>query len=153
MASEARTRTTQGQLYDDGSAAWYDARANVEGTALASEANTTATRNSSDITNHNGSTLRLVVVTANKAGTTATYTPSIQWKYDGTNYVTIWTAASALTNNGSALYDFGPGVADVGGGVEAVEMTLPRTFRVVLTVATADGSNNMDTAAYYALGR
>ena len=34
----------------------------------------------------------------------------------------------------------------------ALAVNVPRTFRVVVTVATADGSNNMDTSVFYALG-
>ena len=128
-------------------------RGNTEGTALALEADTIATRQSADITNPTGKRLQVAFVTGNKIGTTATYEVSLEWKYDGTNYVTLWTAAATVTNNGTVLYDLGPGVADVGDGLEAVELLVPKTFRLVVTVGgTANASHNMDTSVFYGLG-
>ena len=121
-------------------------------TALALEADTQATRNSADQVNFNHRTLRVTFVTGNLVGSTATYTLSLQHKYDGTNYATIWTAAAAVTVNATSVYDFGPGVNDVH-VIEAAEMSIPRDFRLVVTVGgTADGSNNMDTSVFYDLG-
>ena len=121
-------------------------------TALALEAASTSSRTSSDVTNVIHRTLRATLVTANKVGTIATYKLSLEHKFDGTNYVAIWTASSTVTDNGTTTYSFGPGVADIGATAEAVETSIPAIFRLKLIVAFADGSNNMDTSVFYDLG-
>lgn len=125
-------------------------------TVLANEASTTATRTSDPVSHPKPRSATLVVVTANKDGTTATYTPSIEATYDGTTWFSIWTAGSALTGAGTVFYTFGPGMgaASSGAGNETENATIPlyRDMRVVLTVASADGANNMDTAAYLHIG-
>jgi len=125
---------------------------NIDGlTTLALEADTIATRNGIDITSGQHKAIRLAVVTGNKIGTLATYTPTLEWKYDGTNYAAIWTAAAALTANGTVIYDLGPGIS-AGDAVETISMSLPGTFRFTLTVGgTANASHNMDTSVFHGL--
>ena len=130
---------------------WDRPRSNIEVTVLANDLTTTATRTSADFSNFNGRTLMVSLVTANLVGSTATYTLSLEWKFDGTNYTAIWTAAAAVTTATNAVYVFGTGAADAQ-NIESVEMIIPRTFRYVLTVATADGSNSLDTAVFHAIG-
>src|SRR5205807_1474216 len=74
------------------------ARNNVDTSLLASAARTTTT-NSSDQTNYNGRSLALFV-NVSSAGT-GSITPSIQVKDSiSGDYMTVWTAAAALTVNG-----------------------------------------------------
>lgn len=116
---------------------------NTDIAVLNSEASTTATRTSADLTNRFCKGIRLHLNTANKDGTTATYTPSVQVKI-GAIYKTVWTASAAVTGNGDATYLLYPG-ASQGSDTEKVSIAIGKTFRVVLTVASADGDNNMDT--------
>lgn len=143
------------ELWNRAGSAGEPASGNFWQTALANEADTIATRTSEGILNVNGRNLSLIVVTANKIGTTATYTPSLQTTYNGgTTWFTIWTAAAALTANGTVLYTFGPG-CETGAGTETENVGIPiyRDMRVVITVGgTANASHNMDTAAYVHLG-
>lgn len=125
------------------------ARVHAELTPLEPETATQATRESADFTVASGRTLSIAVVVANLTGT-PTYTPSLQWKYDGTDYVTFWTASSALSADGVALYEIGAAAA--GDGDEAVAVPLKRTMRLVLTAASADGENNADTSAHINVG-
>ena len=114
---------------------------------LASQADTTATRNSDDQISASSRAIQILVKTANKVGTTAEYTPSLQRKNADGTYATIWTAAAALTGNGSVLYELGDfgSVTGASGVTERVALALPQNWRVVLTAASADGSHNMDT--------
>ena len=115
---------------------------------LALEADSQATRESAIQEQRSAKAVQVVVKTANKVGTTATYTPSLQrLNLDGT-YSTVWTATSPLTANGTAIYELGEVSGAAGGEViERVSIVLPVYWRFVLTAATADGSNNMDTYA------
>ena len=142
-----------GYTFNDDDSKFDRLRGNTEGTALALEADTTSTRTSADIPIYNGRSLTLAFMTANKVGSTATYTLSFRWKYDGTNYVTRWTAAAAITVNGTVIYEFGPGTTDADGdATESEQFNINRTLQVIVTVASADGSNNMDTSVFYAVG-
>ena len=118
---------------------------NTEAAVLALEENTLVTRTSTDQTNTNARGMILHVNTAGIVGTTAEYTPGVQAKFNDGSYVTIWTAAAALTVNGDATYVLYPGAA--GGNVTEVDgIPIPRTWRGVITVGgTTNGSHNMDT--------
>lgn len=114
---------------------------------LASEADTIATRNSDDQYSASARAIQILVKTSNKVGTTAEYTPTLQRKnVDGT-YTTIWTAAAAITAEGSVLYELGRGFTGTApsGVTEQVALVLPQNWCFVLAVANADGSHNMDT--------
>ena len=129
----------------DGTFRSFDVNSNV--VLLASEADTIATRNGSDQSNASAKAIQILVVTANKIGTDADYTPSLQRKNADGTYTTIWTAAAAIENNGSVLYELGRGFTGTAptGVTEQVALVLPQNWRFVLTVATADASHNMDT--------
>ncbi len=133
-------------LYAKASAAGDEAVSNnADAAVLASEADTVATRTSADQTNTNHRGMILHVNTANKIGTTATYTPAVQAKFNDGSYATIWTAAAALTNNGDWTYVLYPGASD-GNTTEVDGIPIPRTWRGVITVGgTANASHNMDT--------
>lgn len=112
---------------------------------LGNEAATQANRESAIISDRSG-VIGVVfrVVTANLAGTTAEYTPAlVRVAADGSED-DVWEAAAAITAAGTNLYWIGP---DAGGSafVEAVQAPIPAYWKFILRVATADGSNNMDT--------
>lgn len=111
---------------------------------LANQADTVATRTSGGFMAY-GRGLRLRLETANKVGTTATYEMQVQVQYPDGDFVAVWTAAATVTANGNATYVLYPGAASAGGSTETVQVPVSGAFRVVLTVANADASNNMDT--------
>lgn len=123
----------------------FDVNNNV--VLLASLADTIATRNGTDQVNASAKAIQILVVTANKVGTDADYTPSLQRKNADGTYTTIWTAAAVIENNGSVLYELGRGFTGTApsGVTEQVALVLPQNWRFVLTAATADESHNMDT--------
>lgn len=113
--------------------------------ALASEAGSFATRTSSALDWRQVQSAILTVVLANKAGT-VTFTPSIQRQLKNGTWVTWWTAAAALSANGTVAYAFGRGaVATLAAMTEKIEQPLPMTVRVVLTVSGAGDGNEFDT--------
>ena len=112
-------------------------RNNVEATLLASAART-ATTNVADQTNYNGKRL-LLVVDVTSITDTPSVTPSLQIKDSiSGDYITVWTAAAALTATGEVTYYFADGAS--GGSFTEIEpFGLPsRTWRVVMTHADAD---------------
>lgn len=119
-------------------------RLNAAATLLASAARTTTT-NSADQTNYNHRGL-LLTVDVSSAGT-GSITPSIQVKDSiSGNYKTIWTAAAALTANGTAVYAFYPGANAIGTltYTELVQAFVGRTWRLVMT------HNNANSITYSA---
>lgn len=114
---------------------------NVELTLLASAART-ATTPTPDQTNYNWRGLVLFIDVTARAGAT-TLTPSLQIKDPiGGDYITVWTAAAAInTADGSFAYLFYPSpLADAAElYTEAVDLTIPRTWRV--NVVHSDGSS------------
>ena len=116
---------------------------------LASDSATQADRNSDDQLSASARALQVVVTTANKAGSTATYTPKLQRKNADGTYADVWEAASPITAEGTVIYELGHlgDVTGASGVTERVALVLPRTWRFVLVAASADGSNNMDTYA------
>lgn len=123
----------------------YDkSRNNNSLTLLASAARTTNT-NSSDQINYNWRGF-LLIVDVSSAGT-GSITPSIQVKDSiSGNYKTIWTAAAALTANGTAVYAFYPGANAIGTltYTELVQAFVGRTWRLVMT------HNNANSITYSA---
>jgi hypothetical protein len=126
---------------------------NIQGTALALQAGSVATRTSADIPTSNLRSLTLVVVTANKANT-PTFTPVVKMKdAGGTNYETLWTAAAAIAANGTLVYQFGPGLGTAPSGVtESKQVAIPKTLQIVLTYAGNGTTDAFDTTAFYELG-
>jgi len=113
---------------------------------LASEADTVATRTSEDQRNPNGRALQIVVITANLEGTDADYTPKLQRKNADGSHTDIWEAAAAIEAAGTFVYEIGEFTGTkVSQVTERACVLIPSEWRLVLTVATADGSNRMDT--------
>lgn len=110
---------------------------------LASQVGTTATRTSNSFYNE-GRGVHLHLNTANKVGATATYTLSLAIRFPDGTFVTIWTAAAAVTANGDANYILYP-AAVAGTGTEKVNLATGGVYRVVLAAASADAGNKMDT--------
>jgi len=117
-------------------ATWDRIRNNQEVTLLASAARTAST-NGTDQTNYNHRAL-VVVVDVTSITATPSITPTLQIKDSiSGDYVTVWTAAAPLTATGEAAYLFVPGGA-AGSYTEAVNLRLPRTWRLRVTHADAD---------------
>lgn len=116
---------------------------------LPTEENTVATRTSDTLRYKHARALLITVVLSNKAGTTATYTPRVRYAQADGTLVTLWTAASALTNNGTTTYLLGLHQGGTVTGItEAKACPIPGTFVIDIVVGgTADGSNNCDTQA------
>ena len=118
--------------------------ARAEFNILAQASGSSATRTSADFTS--GDLTRGILIhvkTANRSST-ITFTPSVQWKTYTGNYLTIWTAASAIAANGDFTYFLAP----LGGGTvsasftESKSLQIPKTFRLLLTVGS---TGTMDT--------
>jgi hypothetical protein len=124
------------QLYNNST--WDRARNNISVTVLASAART-ATTNSADMTNYNGKA-HLFFLNVSAITDTPSITLSLQYKDSiSSNYFTIWTAATAVTATGQYAYMFGlGGSGSAGSFTEAVNLRLPRTWRLVATHADAD---------------
>lgn len=111
-------------------------------TLLASAARTTTT-NSADQTNYNWHGL-LLTVDVTSAGT-GSITPSIQVKDSiSGNYKTIWTAAAALTTNGTYVYALAPNSASAASYTEIAQLLIGRTWRLAMT------ANNANSVTYSA---
>ena len=121
---------------------------------LASEAATIATRTGDDIFNQlashdtlpaRGVALRLNL--SNLVGSTATYTLKIQIKMENEDYIDWWEVAAAQSTAADFLYVIYP--ANLGaladGITEIRKLPLPSLFRVILTPASANASNSLDT--------
>lgn len=115
--------------------------------ALASEAGSFATRTSAALNMATVSSLFLTVVLANKAGT-VTFTPKIQRKLKDGTWVDYWTAASALSANGTTTYAIGrDAIEALTALTEVITDPVPHTIRVVLTYSGAGDGNEFDTYA------
>lgn len=119
---------------------------------LASAASTVATRTGADQTTSNanwsGKGLLLHVAISAYAGA-ATFTPSLQWKTAAGTYLTVWTAAAALSGNGDYSYRLYPSALDLGGVTEEKQIPLPKDWRVLLTYS---GNGTTDAATTLAEG-
>ncbi len=123
-------------LYND--TTWDRERNNTEGTLLASAAYTTTT-SSADTINYNSSALALFVdVTSISASPSVT--AQLDWKDPVSgDYEPIWIATVAIVGTGEYIYlfDLG-GLGSAGEYDEAVNIRIPRTFRLTMTHADAD---------------
>ena len=125
--------TSLGHLYDPGGAAWNRERNNHELTLLASAARTT-TQTSADLVSYNATTLQVVIdITAFTAGS-LTITVDMKDTASG-KYINMLTSA-ALAAAATTRLRIGPDVAAVA-NLSAVDY-LPRVFRIVATVGSAD---------------
>lgn len=113
-----------------------DRRRGVQAVTLLASASRTVTTNSADQTNYNHRGL-ILTVDVSVIGT-GSITPSIQVKDSiSGNYKTIWTAAAALTGNGTAVYALYPGAA-AASFTEAVALVVGRTWRLALVSNNAN---------------
>lgn len=117
---------------------------------LAEELQSTATRTSQDLPAPKARGMLLLVTVANEAGT-CSFTPSLQLKNPAGTVLTIWTAAAAITANGSYLYVLSP---DVLTGMNGASITatalvgIPRNWNLVLTYSGTPATDKMDTYAW-----
>ena len=111
---------------------------NVEATLLASAART-ATANSADQTNYNGAVLS-IFCDVSSITDTPSITLSVDWKDSiSGDYEPIWTATTAITATGEYVYLLGMGGSGSAGDYdEAVNIRIPRTWRLTVTHADAD---------------
>ena len=111
---------------------------NIEAVLLASAART-ATLQSADQVNYNGSGL-IVIVNVSSITATPILTPYLQIKDSISGvYFTIWTAAATITTATTVAYLFAPGGA-AGSYTEAVNLRLARTWRLGVTHADTDSA-------------
>jgi hypothetical protein len=110
---------------------------------LASQAETTSTRNGTTDYNPDMRGLFIHVNTASETGT-AVYTPGVQILSPDGTYNTVWTAAAGISANTDSTYLLYPGALN-GNYTEVDGISVGGHYRVVLTATTADGSNNMTT--------
>lgn len=119
---------------------------NKSSTPLPGSAGTTSTRTSSDIANASARGLMIRVNLANLSGA-PTFTPTLDWKDNDSNYTMIWQAAAALNANGSFTYLLYPGAAAGSGaqftGISGI--TIPRVFRLRLVYAGNGTTDKADT--------
>jgi hypothetical protein len=125
------------ELLYNGSA-WDRERGSVEATVLTSAART-ATTNSSDQTNYNHNAL-LLFIDVSAINATPSVTPQLDFKDPvSSEYEPIWIANAALTAAGEYVYMFALGGSGSAGEYdEAVNILIPRTWRVTMTHADAD---------------
>lgn len=110
---------------------------------LANQALSTATRFSGNLFNPAATRLVIAVKLANLTGT-PTFTPKILVRGpDGTSWG-IWTAAVALSVNGTYIYFFGPDVV-AGSAKEAVGIPIPTEWTLQLVYAGTPASDKVDT--------
>ena len=110
---------------------------------LAAEVDTVATRTCKGMVSKSHRGLILLVDITNLASS-PTFTPLLQVRR-GASWVTIWTAAAALSANGLAAYLLYPGTA-AANYTEYEDMVLPMEYRIGLTYAGNGTTDNADTA-------
>lgn len=110
---------------------------------LATEVDTEASRLSTAQVNPTGRGLGISVKIENLQNSPS-YTPHVDAKMPNGDWVTIWTAAAALTANGTVHYLIYPGTA---GAVytEYEDTVIPLSFRVGLTYVGTPATDNADT--------
>ena len=117
-------------------------------TVLAAEAGSIADRTSDGFKNAGAKSLILTVVLANKVGT-VTFTPVVQMKLPNGTWVTIWTAAAALSTAGTYVYELNRDThASASGITESKVVALPHDWRVFLDYTGAGAGNSFDTTVY-----
>ena len=133
-----RTLCTTPYAYLFNGTNWDRVRNNVEATLLASAARTVET-NSADQVNYNGKALALFI-DVTSITSTPSVTPQLEWKDPVSgDYEPIWIAAAAITATGEYVYLFDMGgVGSAGEYDEAVNIRIPRTWRLTVKVADTD---------------
>jgi len=133
-----RPLTVAGHSYNGSG---WDRQRTVLALALLTSSARTTTTNSSDQTNYNWHGL-LLTVDVTSAGT-GSITPSIQIKDSiSVNYKTIWTAAAALTTNGTYVYTLAVPKPDAASYTEVVGLLVGRTWRLAMV------ANNANSVTY-----
>ncbi len=124
-------------LYNE--ATWDRARGNTEGTLLASAART-ATVTSTDTTNYNNNSGLLLFIDVTSITASPSVTAQLDWKDPASgDYEPVWIATVAIVGTGEYIYMFGlGGVGSAGEYDEAVNILIPRTFRLTMTHADSD---------------
>jgi hypothetical protein len=123
---------------------------NYEFAILASQATTSATRTSADFTNNVMAAGILIHVKISSLSSTPTYTPSIEWKTTSGNYITLWTAAAAISANSDKVYWLSPGQAGTASSsiTEAKGLHLPLQWRLTLTFGGSGSATTQVDACY-----
>ena len=119
----------------------WDRQRNNHAVSLLASAARTATLQSADQTCYNG-TKMVVTVDISSITDTPSLTPYLQGKDSVSgNYFTIWTATAALTATGTVMYLFAlGGSGSAGSYTEAVNLIVPRTWRLGMTHADSDSA-------------
>jgi hypothetical protein len=130
--------------YNFGALTW-DRWRNNSVTVIYTSGARTATSSSSDATNYNHRGLH-VIVNVSSAGT-GSVTPMIEGKDNLAGvYYSLHAAATAITANGTYVYEIYPGVGTASGGItQATSRVVPRLFRVTMT------HNNANSMTYSVL--
>lgn len=111
---------------------------------LPAELLSTATRTSQEFNNPYGMGMLLTVVVANEAGT-CSFTPKLVTFDAYGTAIAWWTAATAITANGTYHYLVYPVSITNAAFTEVVTCPVPASFHVVLTYAGTPASDKMDT--------
>lgn len=108
-----------------------------------------ATRTSTLFQNQYNHGIIIIVKLANKLGTVS-FTPQVQIFDEAGTAIVWWTAAAALSANGTATYVLFPGgMAGKGAGVtEASDVVMPREWKLALNYTGAGDGNEFDTEVY-----
>ena len=85
----------------------------------------------------------LIVVSVTTGAATPSVTPSLAYADPVTgSYITLWTAAAAITSTGAASYKYlvypGIGTTEEAGITENVPLPLPRSMQLTMTHGDAD---------------
>lgn len=128
----------EGQKKEAQKTSWFE--------VLPAQLLSTATRTSGTFDNPYGQGMVLTVVVANEAGS-CSFTPKLQSSDAYGGVITWWTAATAITANGTYNYLIYP-VTFLGTGfTETYAFSVPREWSLVLTYAGTPASDKMDTKA------
>jgi hypothetical protein len=124
---------------------------NLSYTAIPQVFQVSATQTGADLSNAFARGLLLHVKVANLTGI-PTFTPRVQWKTAGGQYLDIWAAAAALSANGDFAYCLYPGATDAGAFTAKIGIPIPKNFRVVISYTTGTpGTDKADLLAEYDL--
>ncbi len=88
----------------------------------------------------------LVVVVANKGGILS-FTPELYTVVNGVD-VKLWTAAAAISANGTYVYLIYPGAGTNALFTEIKQTPMPREWKVSLTYSGTPATDKADTSAY-----
>lgn len=118
-------------------------------TILSPAAGSFATRTSSKFNTMYNHGIAIIMKLANKLGTVS-FTPQVHAFDEDGNAIIWWTAAAAVSANGTTTFVLFPGgMAGKGAGVtEAADIVLPRVFDVSINYTGAGDGNEFDTEVY-----